>query len=318
MENNDKIKKSIIESIIVIAIMAIYIVFGIHYLSLLILIIPLPFIVLGVRNGIYSNIISIISTFIIVNILLGIPSGLSLMILFAPLSIGINYCIIKRKTNMETIIASTMLFFVSFILLSFFEGSISNLDIGKQVEQIFTQYLNIQVDMLKEMGKTNHEILKTTDLLESTYKMLVVLIPSFVGIFSLGVSYINLLLSSKILRKMGYGTINTQRFSRFKLPNNIILGIGIMILTTFVFKKLEIQYHEALLSNIVFLASFVFFMQGLSVLDYLCIKVKTPLVFRIILLSMNIIFVPMGGLISFLGILDSVFDLRKIRKKKSL
>ncbi len=318
MENNDKIKKSIIESIVVVCIMSLFIVFGLHFLPLLILIIPLPFVVLGVRNGIYTNFISMIATFIIVSILLGVSSGLSLMILFAPLSIGINYCIVKRKTNMETIIISTIVFFVSFILLTLFEVNISNLDIGKQTEQIFTQYLTMQIEMLKEMEMTNYEILQTKDLLESTYKVLIVLIPSFVGIFSLGISYLNLLLSSKILRKMGYGTISPQKFSRFKLPNNIIPGIGIMILTTFIFKKLEIQYHEALLYNIIFLASFIFFMQGLSVLDFLCIKSKIPLVFRVILLALNIIFVPMGGLISFIGIFDSIFDLRKIRRQKSL
>lgn len=318
MKNNDKIKKGMMECIVVISIMALYIVYGIHFLPLLMLIIPLPFVVLGVRNGVNSHIISIVLTSLIVGVLLGFSSGVSLILLFVPLSLALNYGIKMRRTIQETILIATAAFFLSFVMLMSFEGVISNLDIIKQFELEFTQFLTIQVDMLREAGMTKYEILQRTDLLENTYKQMIVLIPSFLAMFSLLVSYINFSLSSKVLRKMGYGTVNIQRFSRFKLPNNIIPGVGIMFLATFIIKKLGIQYHEALLVNITFLVGFAFIVQGFSVFDYLLIKSKMKLIPRIILLTMNIIFVPMGGIMFFIGSLDSIFDLRKIRRQKSL
>lgn len=318
MKNNDKIKKGMMECIVVISIMALYIVYGIHFLPLLMLIIPLPFVVLGMRNGINSNIISIVLTSLIVGVLLGFSSGASLILLFAPLSLALNYSIKTRRTTTETILISTVAFFLSFIMFMSLVGEISNIDIAKQSEQAFTQILTMQIDMLRETGMTNHEILQATDLFENTYRQLVVLIPSLMVVFALMVSYINLSLSSKILRKMGYGTISLQRFSRFKLPNNIIPGIGIMFLATFIIKKLQIQYHEALLFNITSLVGFVFIVQGFSVFDYLLIKAKMKLIPRIILLAINIIFVPISGIMFFIGLLDSIFDMRKIRRQKSL
>lgn len=318
MKNNDKIKKSIMECIVVISIMALYIVYGIHFLPLLMLIIPLPFVILGVRNGIKSNIISIILTSLIVGLLLGTSSGASLILLFAPLSIALNYSIKMRKTAQSTILITALAFFLSFIILMSFEGTTSNLDVIKQSEQEFTQFLTMQVDVLKEAGMTKYEILQRTDLLENTYKQMIVLIPSFLAMFSLLVGYINLYLASKILRKMGYGTMNIQKFSRFKLPENIIPGVGIMLLSTFIIKRLGIQYHEALLFNITFLVGFAFILQGFSVFDYLLIKAKMKLIFRIILIAINIIFVPISGIMFFIGLADSIFDLRKIRRKKSL
>ncbi len=318
MNNNDKIKKSIIESIVVISIMALYIVYGIHFIPLLMLFIPLPFVVLGVRNGLYSNIISIIVASLIVGILLGFTSGASIILIFAPLSLALNYCINSRKNSTETILISTVAFFLSFLILMSFGGEISNLSLGKQLEESFTQILTMQIDMLKEMGMTNYEILETTNLLESAYKSFIVLIPSLMGIFSLAISYANLFLSSMVLRKMGYSTVNPQKFSRFKLPNNIIPGIGIMILVAFIIKKLQIQYHEALLFNITFLVGFIFFIQGLAVLDFLLIKAKIRLVFRVLILSLNIFFIPMSSIIFFIGILDTILDIRKIRRQKSL
>lgn len=317
MNNNDKIKKSTVESIVVISIMALYIVYGIHFIPLLMLFIPLPFVVLGVRNGVYSNIISIIGASLIVGILLGLPSGASIILMFAPLSLILNYCIKNRKSNTETILISTAAFFLSYLILMSVEGKVSNLNIGKQLEETFTHILTVQMDVFKEMGMTNYEILQTTDLLENAYKSLIVLIPSIMGIFSLAISYANLFFSSIILKKMGYGTVNTQKFSRFKLPNNIVPGIGIMLLMALIIKKLQIQYHEALLFNITFLVGFIFFVQGLSVLDFLLIKAKIRLIFRIFILTLNIIFIPMSSILFFIGILDTIFDIRKIRRQKS-
>ncbi|MBU5312042.1 YybS family protein [Tissierella carlieri] len=318
MNNNGKIKKSTVESIVVISIMALYIVYGIHFVPLLMLFIPLPFVVLGVRNGIYTNIISIIASSLIVGALLGFSSAASLILIFAPLSIAINYCINNRKSGFDTILISTVAFFLSFLILISFEGTILNLNFVKQLEENFRQILAMQIDMLNEMGMTKYEILQTADLLESTYKTIIVLIPSLMAIFSLSVSYANLFFSSIILRKMGYGTVNLQRFSRFKLPNNIIPGIGVMLLTAFIIKKLEIQYHEALLFNLTFLVGFIFFIQGLAVLDFLLIKAKMRLIFRILILSLNIVFIPISSIIFFIGILDTIFDIRKIRRPKSL
>ncbi|HAE91504.1 DUF2232 domain-containing protein [Tissierella praeacuta] len=318
MKNNDKIKKSTIESIIVISIMTLYIVYGIHVVPLLMLFIPVPFAILGIRNGIYINVISIIATSIIIGVLLGFISGVSIILIFAPLSLALNYCISKRKDSMETIFITTIAFFISFLVLIGLEANISNLNLTKQLESNFTQLLTMQIDMLNEVGMSKYEVLRTTDLLENAYKTIIILIPSLISIFSLAVSYINLLFSSIILRKMGYGIANYKKFSKFKLPNNIIPGIGIMLFTAFIIKTLKIQYHEALLINITFLISFVFFLQGLAVLDFLLIKSKLHVVFRILIISLNIVFIPMSSILFFIGIFDSIFDIRKIGRRKSL
>ncbi len=318
LKNNDKIKKSTIESIIVISIMTLYIVYGIHVVPLLMLFIPVPFAILGIRNGIYINVISIIATSIIIGVLLGFISGVSIILIFAPLSLALNYCISKRKDSMETIFITTIAFFISFLVLIGLEANISNLNLTKQLESNFTQLLTMQIDMLNEVGMSKYEVLRTTDLLENAYKTIIILIPSLISIFSLAVSYINLLFSSIILRKMGYGIANYKKFSKFKLPNNIIPGIGIMLFTAFIIKTLKIQYHEALLINITFLISFVFFLQGLAVLDFLLIKSKLHVVFRILIISLNIVFIPMSSILFFIGIFDSIFDIRKIGRRKSL
>ncbi len=317
MDNNDKIKKSIVESIIVISIMVIYAVYGIHFIPSLMLLIPLPFIILGVRNHIYNNILSIVIASLIIQLLLGSTTGASLVLLFAPLSIAINYCIKYKKNNMETILISTVVFLISFLLIISLGEKVSDFNFTKSLENFLSQSINMQLDIFKELGVSNEELLRIAESLEDQNKTIMVRIPSFLIIISFLITYINIFFASIALRKMGYGYVNVQRFSRFKLPNNIIPGIGIMFLAAYIMKSLEIQYHGALILNITFLAGFIFMVQGLAVVDFLLIKAKIKSILRFILLALNIFILPTSTIMFLIGVADSIFDSRKLRRQRS-
>lgn len=318
LNNNDKINRSIIENMLVISIMALYIVYGIHYTPLLMIFIPLPFVVIGIRNGMSNNIISMAITSLIVGVVSGAPSAVTLLLIFAPLSIALNYSMKKRKKTIEIILFSTAAFFLPLLIIISLGNKAGDLDLAIQFEQAFTQFITMQTDIFKEMGKTNYEVLQNIELLESYYKSILIALPSILAIISLFVGYFNYLFITIILRKTGYGVVSPSKFSKFKLPNNIILGTGVMFFATIIMERFKIPYHNALLVNISFLVGFIFLLQGLSVLDFLLIKLKMRLIFRTIILLINIAIIPMGGILFFIGILDSIFDIRKIRKRKSL
>lgn len=317
MDNNNKIKKGILESLIVISIMVVYAVYGIYFLPTLMIFIPLPFIILGVRNHIYNNIFSLIIASIIIQLLLGSSYGASMVLLFAPLSIAINYCIKYKKKNMETILISTAVFVLSFLLIISLGERITDINFTEQIENVLSQSLNSQIEIFKELGVSNEELARLSESLEDQNKTIMVRIPSLLIIISFLISYINIFLVSFALRKMGYGYVAEQRFSRFRLPNNIIPGIGIMFLAAYIMQKLEVQYHGALLLNITFLAGFVFIVQGLAVLDFLMIKARIKSIFRLFILAINIFVLPTTTILFFIGVIDSIFDLRKLRMQKS-
>lgn len=318
LDKESKIKSSILESIVVICIMSIYIVYGASYLPLLILFIPVPFVVLGIRNGIKTNIVSLLITFLIVQVLLSSTSGATLLMAFGPLSFVLNYCIKSRKTKTETIIMSAVSFLIPLIALILLGGQIANVDFIKQAEVMLNQYLELQVEALESMGLSKLEILNTTNLLENLYGELLVLIPSFIGLFSLFAAFINYTFSAFVARKLGYGVVAKGSFSRFKLPNNIIPGIALMMLTGFIFRILKVNYHEAFLLNITFLVSTIFLIQGFAVIDYFFKKKGFKFLLRLLILVFIFIFIPIGGIILFLlGVFDSVFDMRKLRRKNS-
>lgn len=317
LKDENKINNNLLESIVVICIMSIYIVYGVSYLPLLIFLIPVPFVVLGIRNGIKSNIVSLVFTLLIVQILLSSSSGATLLLSFGPLSFMLNYCIKNRKSMRETIILSTLSFIIPFVLIILIEGQIANIDILKQAELQLNQFLEVQMEMLKEMGKSSYEILQTKYELQSIYDELLVLTPSLMGIFCVFVAYVNLSVSAFLIRKMGYGVVSKIGFSRFRLPNNIVSGIGIMLITGFIFRFLKVNYHQAFLFNISFLIGFIFLVQGLAVIDFFLKRKNINVVLRIVILAIVLMVIPIGSLLFFIGIFDSIFDIRKIRRKKS-
>lgn len=313
LDNNEKQKKNIIEAGIVIFVMTLYIVYGIQFLPLLIILVPIPFIVLGVRNGFSWNVLSIAITLLVVELFLGDTIGASLVIIFAPLSMGINYCIHKRKNPRQTIFISTLFFLIPLLITLLFGIKIGNVDVITEIDTVFTEYISIQTEVLKEIGSTNENILEKAKQWEEDYKTFKMVIPSLIIVFSTFITYVNYFFTGIVLRQMEYGLIKRPRLSRFKLPKDAILGIGVMILTGFILKWINFQNNQALLLNILFLSSVMFMIQGLAVLDFFLKKIGIKLIFRVILIVLNMIVLPIGSIIIFVGLLDSVFNIRKLK-----
>ncbi len=314
MNIDGKKRNKIIEVIFVIAMATIFMLIGMYYLPLIIFLYPVFFIVLGVRNGIKYNIISLIISSLFVGLMIDNISGIFILLNFAPLSIGLNYMIKKRKKSFEIMIICTVILLASFLLLMNIMGDASGVSIINQLEDFFTQTLNAQVEMLKDMDLSNYEVLKIRDLLENAMDYVLLILPAIVIIFSFIIAYLNYLISSLVLRRLGYGVVSIPKFSKFKLPNNVLLGTGIMFLGALIIKGLKLFYYQTVLLNITVIASFMFFTQGLSVVDYKLIEKKLGRIPRVLIILFFTIILPLGWIISFIGILDVIIDFRKLRR----
>lgn len=316
MNYDDKIKKRTLETILLIVIMSLYTIFGLYYIPYILLLFPAPFIAYSIKNGIIPNIINMIITGIIVGLVDSFGATIILLIAFIPITFVSSYLIKKRRSNAEILGISAAVFFISIlIILSFVDagggGFIALLEEG------FKQLLSAQLEMIEDMDLTSYQFLEAKELLENAYKYLLLIIPAILLIMSLVVSYLNCLLASIGLKKMGIGIINIPKFSRFRLPNNVIPGIIVMFLGVYIMNKLEMPYYETVLINLVVLVGFMFIIQGLSVVDYFFIKIRIFPLIRVILYLLFLFNSPIVTVISILGFIDTIFDLRRIKKSKS-
>ncbi len=308
----------ILEVIGIVIIMTIYALIGIYLFPLNLIFFPIPFIFIGVRRGIIQGILSLVVVSLTILFIVDIPSALTILLLFLPLVYTITDGIKNRGKTTEILGLSTAIFFVSILLFYSVTQNITGINIMTQLEESFNQMLTTQVDLFKEMGLTNFEILKTAGQLKGTYRYVLWVFPVIILASSLFISYANYYISIIVLRKSGLGIVSIPRFSKFSLPKNIMLGVIIMFLAALIIKGFDMTFSEPLMLNIVTLIWIVFMIQGLSVLDFMFLKLKFKLPLRIFILMIIILFSPLGTFIFFIGAMDTIFNFRKFNRSNSL
>ena len=197
----------------------------------------------------------------------------------------------------------------------FMMGSWSGINTLDQIESSFDQLLTNQVKLLEDMDYSSYEFSQIKDMMENAVEYMLLIFPSMVMIFSFIMTSINYVIISKLIKKWGMRRYPIPSFSKFKLPDNVLIGIAIMLITTLLLKRLEIFYYDTVVLNITVSASFMFVVQGLSVIDYKLIDMNVRKFLRVVIIILLAVILPIGWLISFLGVLDILFDFRKIGKR---
>lgn len=310
-DDNKFFKNELLETAFIIVFMCIYSLVGIYSFQLALLLLPVGFIFIGVKNGIKKGILG----FLIVSVFIGIfrnpMDGVLLFLLFMPIIFINTYLINKRRRSIEIILSSAIVFFISIMIVFLITQNITGVSIVKGMEVQLKYLLDSQLDVLRESGLTNFEILRMREILEVSYKSTLLIFPSALLLSSLTAGYINYYISVFLLRKSGIGIVSVPRFSRFKLPGNFIFGVIVMYLGTFIMKYFRPEFHEAIVANLLVFISSMLLLQGLSVIDFYLVKRKLNILLRVII----IIFVgaPLGSIISLVGVGDIIFDFRKLK-----
>lgn len=297
--------------------MSLFAVASLLFFPLLLLVFPVMFIIVGIKNGMVEGIISLMTTCTILAYIIDPMIALYLFVVFVPITITIIYTTKKRKNAMEVLLYSTIVLFASVLLLF----SLINIREGNffmQIEETFKEGLYLRIESLKEMGFSSYEILEDKNFIESAFKEMLLIAPATLLFLSLIASYINYSLSILGLKKVGINIINTPKFSRFRLPNNIALGTIVMFITTLIAKQLGFIYFDTIVVNLTVLMGFMLLVQGLSIIDYILIKVKVKTFFRILFIVLTIVIAPLITAVSMVGLIDVIFDFRKLRRKESL
>ena len=315
MKGNDK-KNNILEVFLLVLTMSFFGLFSIYFIPYLLIIFPAGFVIFSLRRNIALSGIAMLISLLAISFAIGPVYGMLIFALFFPFTMVLSYMIKSRRRSIEIIGISTLVFFISIlIILNLIDAT--GIGFVAQLEENFKNVMESQIEMFKDMDLTNYELAETKELLENAYRYILLIIPSTMLIFSIIVSYLNYLASAVGLNRLGVKITNIPRFAKFSLPRNAIGGVLVMFLTIFIADKLGFGYSETINLNLVALVGFMLFIQGLSVIEHLLKKRNVFLIFRIILYVLFLFTAFMLTIIPIVGVLDLVFDFRKLRKPKS-
>ncbi|HZX21551.1 MAG TPA: DUF2232 domain-containing protein, partial [Clostridia bacterium] len=228
-----------------------------------------------------------------------------LLLIFGPMILAMGHYIKKQKEPYAVIGIGTIVSVFSVLIIFQIASYIGNVNIFDEITLAMEGVVNKQIDILKTM---NIDALNADEVLD----YLLMIIPGVFVIQSMIIAFGNYYITANVLKRFNVNNIELPQFSNFRLPRNIVLGFVIVFILSYLTRYIKGIYHANLLTNVTLLFVFMFFIQGMSVISYLIKKTKIPRAVRIFLLVLILFISPLLTVISFVGLIDAIVNIRNI------
>ena len=121
------------------------------------------------------------------------------------------------------------------------------------------------------------------------------------------------------LKKMKYGDLSEIKFRNFYLPGNAIVTSFVLYLLIIALSYMKTPlYTDAIFLNLQIIFNFMFIIQGIAVSIYFIKKwIKEGIDGKLFIGAICVGIFGMTG-VSFIGMIDSILDFRKVRVYKSI
>ncbi len=302
-------KRALIEAALIASIATFFAIgfIFIPVLTLLLFLLPVPFMILSARHGTRYTILSLIITSLLIGVLTEIIFTLFVIMVFGPMAIVMGYYIKKNREAYAVIGMGAAVSIISIAVTIQLAATIGGFNLIDSIATIIRQVVDTQSEMLMNVN------LSTINVKEMTNYLLMI-IPGMLVVQSLVSAFLNYYLTVAILRRLRYNDYLLPEFSHFILPKNIVFGSFIIYALTFMSRYVEGIYHSSLVANVTILFVFIFFFQGLALISYMLEKIRLAKLVRMLILLLIVIISPLLTVVSFAGLIDSVFDIRKLRQ----
>lgn len=316
MNNKKGLSKEVL--IVIVAIILALTTAYVPQLSILSIVIPALYAVIGTITDTKYSILSIIITFFVIAILGDTSYAASVCIANAVpgLIIGkaTKVCIDTDSNNKsEPIYVGIIAFVIATVLYFLIAKVLLNVNLMDDIMKIMEESINTQISTLKEYQPQLIEGLSAKEMLSYFNNML----PMMLFLQGMISAFITYYLSVFFLKKMKLN-IEPSKFTTFYLPGNAVVTSFILYLVVLFVKFIGVKLHtDLIMMNLQLVFSLMFMIQGIAVCIYYFRRwIKEGKVSSILFSGITLgLFGVMG--ISIVGMIDSIIDFRKVRSYKS-
>ncbi|NWK71359.1 YybS family protein [Bacillus paramycoides] len=268
---------------------------------------PLPFILLTVRHKL-SNVLVIFVAALFITVVVSQPISLIKTVMFGLIGVVLGYMYKKRKKPVEILIAGTLAYLIGIMLI--YVGSIKffNIDLMKQMQNMFSESMAQSEKIVSAAGMPISKEQK--ELLGQFNDMLQTLFPSLLVMVSLCFSWITVMISGSVLRKLKYDITAWPKFKDIQLPKSIVWYYVIFILLSTFMKVEPTSYLHMVFSNLYVIFAMLLVFQGLTFIAFVAHRKGftkgVPIISFIVCMFIPMLF----PLVTILGIIDLGISLR--------
>lgn len=311
---------SMTEAAMISGILVIFAYISTFLVSLLMFFYPIPVIILAKRRGMKYAILSLVAADFIITMLLGIQTGVAFILMLSPLAIALSYGIYKDESPNKTILLGAAAFMISFVATILLMQLIMGVNFIEQLVQItnesFSMYREILMNTASDTNadKINDAIRYIDDTSKVMTAFLSQQFPSMLISSSFIVSLINYFTVSKFSKRFSIDIRQHEGLSYFSFPNTFILAMAALLLLSFLLSVFKVNV-VVIQMNLFMLCYMAMFVQGFAVAKFYLIKWNVNKVGRTLILIMMVFVAGFAQVLAVVGIVDLVFDMRKIRRK---
>lgn len=317
MNNNDKLSKpaGLVILGIVLALIAAYV----PMLGLLGLVVAVPYAIIGTLADKKFYIISIIVTFIVLILSVDPMYAINICVISAIPGLVIGSIVKNNMKNddsnkFEPIYAGTIMFVVCTVVFFFVAKTIFKVDLIEEFMTIIGESVKLQIEFMKNINAGMVESIVPDDVVNSVRNM----IPTALFFEGMLLALITYCVSSFILRRMKKIDLRLPKIKEFYLPGNAIVTSFMLYMLVLFIELIGLNlYTDLIMVNLQLVFNFMFMVQGIAICLYYISKMRREGPNKMILFGGIMIFISGFMGISFVGMLDSIIDFRKVRSYKS-
>ncbi|MEO4022284.1 YybS family protein [Bacillus paranthracis] len=268
---------------------------------------PLPFILLTIRYKLSSAFV-IFTAALFITVIVSQPMNLVKTTMFGLIGIVLGYMYKKQKKPVEILMAGTLAYLIGIMLIYVASIKFFNIDLMKQMQNMFNESMTQSEKIVTAAGMPISKEQK--ELFAQFNDVLQTLFPSLLVMVSVCFSWITVMISSSVLRKLKHGVIPWPKFKDIQLPKSIVWYYVIFILLSTFIKVEPTSYLHMVFSNLYVIFALLLVLQGLAFIAFLAhskgFTKGVPIISFIACMFIPMLF----PLVTILGIIDLGISLR--------
>ncbi|MDF2677353.1 MAG: conserved rane protein of unknown function [Bacillota bacterium] len=320
MNNRNLKTSSLTEAAMMTGILVIIAFISQFLLSFLMFFYSMPAIILSKRKGLKYGTMSLISAGLIISMLLGIQTGIMYLILYTPLAVALSYGAVKDEDPYKTVIYGALIFIVSFAIIMLVMQSVMGVNYIQQMIKMYNESFNISRELIAKTGgnlnsaQYQQMMDNVNTMSESMNLMITQMFPALLIAAGVVISFINYAATCKIAKRFKIYLREITNFASFSFPQSFAIAMAALLITSFLLKYLNLNV-QAIQLNIIMICYMAILVQGFAVLQFYLLKWNISKTLRIVIIVFVVFNPAISQVLTILGLIDLILDLRKLRNK---
>ncbi|MFX3623272.1 MAG: YybS family protein [Ectobacillus sp.] len=269
---------------------------------------PLPFIIFSMRYDLKHTWL-LLAAASLITIIVSSPFNVATAIMFGTTGIVLGSMYKKQKGPVELLLVGTLTYMLNMVVLYIISVRFFEYNFIQEFQTVFGQSIKQAEQFIKATGAQVNE--KQLQQLKEFPKLLGYIIPSVFVLGAAMMSWLTLLLAAPILRRLRFVIKPWPFFYEIQLPRSILLYYAAFLLIVTFSRPEAGSYLYIALLNLNLIFPLLMAIQGFSFIAFFShskgYSKAIPIMLFIVSFFMPILF----SLVSFLGIIDLGFSLRR-------